>query len=132
MNEALCLECAVLDGNHAEALTMLEELRGDCGARFAELFSAFLRHTQAHFAAEEQLMLSSGFGLVGEHTGEHRGLLGEMARLEQRLQQGKTSLARAFVRERLPEWLERHIRQIDSQFALFLKTKGLCQNSVNE
>ena len=70
--------------------------------------------TQEHFTEEERLMDECGFSAKQEHVGEHTKVLGELNQLSKRVQTGNLFMAKAYVRERLPEWFALHSSTMDS------------------
>ena len=116
----------VLDGGdmdlaHQEFITLVNQTAGASQGEFAAHFLQLLEHTRQHFAHEEQLMEASNFPAIGEHKGEHRRILGELQQLATRAEKGTTSMARAYVHERLPEWFNLHTATMDSALAASLK-----------
>lgn len=86
----------------------------------ATQLDALIEQTRAHFQCEEQWMEASGYTHMAEHLREHRRLLGELEMMRRRLRPATLPLVRAFIRERLPEWLTQHLRGIDSTLAAHL------------
>ena len=91
-------------------------------AAFPAAFQRLVSHTEEHFALEQKLMEISADPARQEHEHQHTKLLGELAALELRVKRGQLQLARAFVAERLPEWLRSHTSSMDSMLAAHLKS----------
>lgn len=109
-----------MDATHEVFVQLVNSLANADKQRFISLFTELYEHTQAHFAAEDLLMKKSGFAALEEHMSEHRRVLGEMTQLLKRVQKGSLSFARAYVRERLPEWFALHLMSMDQALAVHL------------
>ncbi len=121
MREDLKLGIDNMDKIHTEFFEMLETLKMMKGSVFLEGFANLIVHTQEHFAQEEALMRENRFYGIQEHLDEHENLLGEMRYFYDK---GKKMLpfAENYINEYVFEKFRRHIINIDSQFAMFLKT----------
>ncbi len=109
-----------MDGDHRELAGLLEGVAGLPAPQLLERLAAVVAHTEAHFAREEQWMSDTAFPLLAEHRAEHRRMLGELQMLQRRARRTNLPMVRAFLAERLPEWLEQHIRGVDSALAAHL------------
>lgn len=110
-----------MDDTHREFVELTHQLHTADKSLFKPLFAQLLAHTEAHFAAEDALMHESGFPALGEHTGEHRRVLGELSRLNRKVQGNSILMARAYVSEQLPAWFRLHAVTMDSALAAHLK-----------
>lgn len=110
-----------LDSAHKAFVTGLHSLAEADRPEFSQLFADFVSHLEQHFADELQLMRDSGFSATSEHHGEHQRILGELAQLSSRVQDGKIVMARAYVLDRLPEWFRLHVTTMDSALAAHLQ-----------
>lgn len=106
-----------MDRTHAEFIDLVNRLVDCDKAGFSALFAKLVSHTEAHFAAENQLMEESGFPALTIHQGEHARVLGEMQRFAERVSAGSAAMALAYVREQLPTWFELHAMTMDSALA---------------
>jgi hemerythrin len=113
-----------MDRSHREMVDLVNRMADSTDAAFAYLFPDLVSHTRAHFATEEVLMKESRFAATDEHKAEHLRVLGELDAFERRLSAGRIALARAYVKERLPEWTTLHIATMDSALAAHLKSVG--------
>lgn len=113
-----------MDATHREFIELVNRLQGTDKAGFMELFAALVEHTHAHFTAENESMEEYGFPAIAEHRSEHQRVLGELDRLAEKVRQGKTQLARAWVRDGLPDWFALHATSMDSALAAHLNAKG--------
>lgn len=114
LDPSLILGNEDMDGMHREFMTLLATLDQADNHSFAALFSQLIAHTQAHFEQEQEFMAACGFSAVQEHRAEHTKILGELAQFEKRVLKGNTVMARAYVRDRLPEWFALHVATMDS------------------
>lgn len=103
-----------IDAMHGEFEALLQKLAGADKAAFSPLFVELISHTQHHFDEEQRLMEESRFSSIQEHVGEHTKVLGELNQLAKRVKAGNTLMAKAYVRERLPEWFNLHSSTMDS------------------
>lgn len=110
-----------MDNTHREFVDLVNRLGQADKAEFATLYRALIEHTRAHFDAEQVLMEGSRFPATGEHRSEHQRVLGEMTRFGEKVAAGSTAMARAYVRETLPQWFELHTLTMDSALAVHLK-----------
>ncbi len=115
-----------MDGTHIDFIEQVNALASMSGEEQQVNFSKLLQHTIRHFEREDELMQACGFPQIAEHQQEHRKVLAEMQRYDTQLSQGKSSFARAYVRERLPGWFELHLATMDSALVWHLK-----QSEVN-
>jgi hemerythrin-like metal-binding protein len=128
MTSDLALNIQALDTKHDEFLVLLKELQNASKDRFLPLFEELIAHTQEHFDYEEHIMTTHAFYDTLEHQEEHKNLLEEM-----RFFYEKSKKMRAFglsyVNEYAYEKFKRHIINIDSQLAMFIKQKKI-QDSI--
>lgn len=113
-----------MDATHEVFVQLVNSLASAEKTGFIKLFSELHEHTMAHFAAEELLMKKSGFPAIGEHSSEHRRVLGEMKQLLKRVQQGSITFARAYVTERLPEWFALHLITMDQALVVHIQKQA--------
>ncbi len=126
------LGVAVMDATHRKFIQLVNRL-GTCDrGTFVEFFPALVSHTRVHFAAEEGLMETSGFPAIAEHRSEHARVLGDLEHLGTQLAKGRVKLARAYVREQLPDWFALHAENIDSALAAHLNGSARVSFSPGE
>jgi hemerythrin-like metal-binding protein len=115
---------AAMDATHREFAALLNRL-GDTADpdAFRAGFADLVAHTQAHFDAEDALMVESAFPATGEHRSEHRRILGQLAQIDERVQKGRLRMGREYIKE-LPAWFDLHAATMDSALAAHLKTRG--------
>jgi hemerythrin len=112
-----------MDRSHRELVDLLNRMDESSNAAFAYLFPDLLQHTRAHFAVEEVLMRDSAFPAESEHKAEHARILVELQGFAQRVAEGRLSLARAFVHERIPGWFANHLDTMDGALAAHLSSR---------
>ena len=120
MDHGLRLGVETMDAMHAEFLELLERIRGCDAGSFMPLFSEIIAHTQEHFATEEALMEAQGYYGLQEHRGEHENLLNEMRYFYEKAKR-IPAFGRSYINDYAFEKFRRHIINIDSQLAMFLK-----------
>ena len=116
-DEKMALGHAGIDQTHREMVGLINAVAAADKAAFAAAFARLVCHTEEHFALEKELMEQCQDPARREHKHQHAELLGELAALERRVGRGQLQLARAFVAERLPEWLQSHATSMDSMMA---------------
>lgn len=105
-----------MDTIHGELAELVEQLANIGEAEFGKQFSELLDHTEAHFSQEERWMQETAYPHISEHRDEHRQVLQEMKQFSKR----RLPIARAYVRDRLPERFALHITRVDSMLAAYL------------
>ena len=114
------LQLGELDDMHLEFAQLVNALADANGSAFVELFGKLYDHSQAHFAREKELMEGSRYASLAEHDSEHQRILGEMRQYQRKVNKGAISFARAYVKDRLPEWFQLHLTTMDSALAYHL------------
>ncbi|MEL6978382.1 MAG: hemerythrin family protein [Pseudomonadota bacterium] len=121
---ALALGVEAMDATHRRMVALMNAAADAGPDAFPAAFEALAEHTAEHFAQEEAWMLECGDPAAAAHRQEHGKLLAEFAFMRGRIAQGRQRFARAFVAERLPEWLPQHASSMDSLLAARLKQQG--------
>ncbi len=119
------LGVSFMDQTHREFVQRLARLEHASAHDFPLLFRDLVEHTTLHFSTEEAAMTSSAFPATAEHREEHARVLGEMHRIAERVAGGRTAFARAYLRDRLPEWFTLHAVTMDSALATHLQ-RAVC------
>ena len=115
-----------LDEQHREILTELQALihaiRRGCSRDQVGRTLAFLRaHVAEHFAAEEALMLETGYAGLADHKAQHDAFARELAALEaEHRRDGPSPSLILRVNGRVSSWLRDHIYRIDRLLAQHL------------
>lgn len=116
-DEKLMLGISEMDATHIDFIKQVNALESMRGEELQAGFINLLNHTVRHFEREDEMMRECDFAQIAEHQAEHRKLLTEMTRFASQLKQGKSHFARAYIRERLPEWFRLHLATMDSALA---------------
>lgn len=111
-----------MDDTHREMIRLINVAIEADNANFAAAYRALVEHTNVHFAHESDLMQTHADPARKEHEHQHAKLLGELAGISRRVVKGQYKFARAFLRERLPEWFVIHAASMDSMLAAHLKS----------
>jgi hemerythrin-like metal-binding protein len=112
------LGCPEIDAIHDELAELVDKVARASNESFSAQLHHLIEHTRAHFRHEEHLMDETGFIHSAEHLAEHKQMLAEMEQFSRR----PRLLARAYVKERLPERFALHISRMDSLLAASLRT----------
>jgi len=110
-----------MDGTHLDFIKQVNALDHMSGEELQAGFINLLQHTVRHFERVDELMQSCDFPQIVEHQQEHRKVLSEMTRFAAQVKAGKTIFARAYIRERLPDWFSLHLATMDSALAWHLQ-----------
>ncbi len=124
MPENLHLNIASMDEKHDDFLALLDKIRSCADTEFLPLFEAMIEHTKEHFAFEEEMMHTYNFYGRQEHLDEHANLLGEMQYFYEKAKR-IPMVGRSYINDYAYEKFKRHIINIDSQLAMFLKENRL-------
>lgn len=120
MQKELKLGITDMDQTHREFLELLNAAKSSSGTAFLKAFEQLIGHTEAHFKTEETLMRERSFHGLAEHREEHENLLGEIRYFYEKTQK-MPAFGRAYIDEYAYDKFYRHIINIDSQLAQFLK-----------
>lgn len=123
-NSVLMVGYDLIDRDHGEFITLLNQLDSASNADFPALFEHLYNHTEQHFDRENQLMQQFTYPGEIEHKGEHQRVLGEFKQFKTRIDKGMITFGRAFVRERLPQWFGLHVTTMDSALAAHINAKS--------
>ncbi|MFH1947614.1 MAG: hemerythrin family protein [Pseudomonadota bacterium] len=124
MNKDLMLNIPVMDTMHDEFETLLLALQNSSQSEFMTLFQEMIEHTVEHFKTEENIMNAHNFYDKKEHFDEHANLLGEMKYFYEKAKK-HPMFGKSYINDYAYEKFRRHIVNIDSQLAMFLKEKNL-------
>jgi hemerythrin-like metal-binding protein len=122
MMEGLTLGIEAMDTVHEAFITLLEALQRSDDADFIANFHALLEHTCEHFANEEALMRELEYYGLHEHAAEHQTLLDEMRYFFEKAKKFPP-MGRSYINDYAFEKFRRHIINIDSQLAMFVKER---------
>lgn len=124
MNNDLRLGIDSMDEKHDEFLALLSQIQSSSADKFLSLFEEMIEHTKAHFSYEESIMNEHSFYGKGEHFEEHSNLLGEMQYFYDKAKK-TPSFGKSYINNYACEKFQRHIINIDSQLAMFLKERDI-------
>jgi hemerythrin-like metal-binding protein len=127
MNKDLKLNIDFMDTMHDEFLELLVSLQNtQDNALFMKLYELMIEHTVEHFKTEENIMNEHNFYDKKEHFDEHVNLLGEMNYFYEKAKK-HPMFGKSYINDYAFEKFRRHIVNIDSQLAMFLKERDLQQ-----
>ena len=106
---------------HLEFAQLVNALADANGSAFVELFAQLCEHSKAHFDREKALMQASAYPSLAEHDGEHQRILGELKQYQRKVNKGAISFARAYVKDRLPEWFQLHLTTNNMTISVTMK-----------
>lgn len=121
-NGYYALELPQMDSVHQEFVALLSTLQSTSNENFLALFQEIIHHTQIHFGQEEDWLEHYHVGSSKEHKDEHAKILNEMDYFLEKVKKGRLQFAKAYVRERLPEWLYQHTISMDADLAKAIKS----------
>ena len=124
MSEDLHVNIPAMDRTHDEFLEILAQIRSSPKEKFMPLFQEMIEHTKEHFAYEEEIMDKYAFYAKQEHFDEHKALLGEMEYFYEKAQK-IPMFGKSYINDYAYDKFKRHIINIDSQLAMFLKEKKI-------
>lgn len=124
MNDNLDLGIVSMDEKHHQFLTLLENMKTCPSNQFLPLFEEMITHTKEHFAFEENIMNENNFYDKKEHFDEHTNLLGEMEYFYDKAKK-IPAFGKSYINEYAYEKFKRHVINIDSQLAMFLKENNI-------
>lgn len=124
MSNDLHLNIAVMDATHDEFLDILCKMNSCHDADFMSLFKEMIEHTKKHFAFEEEIMNKYDFYDKKEHFDEHINLLGEMEYFYNKAKK-IPQFGKSYINDYAYEKFKRHVINIDSQLAMFIKERNI-------
>lgn len=124
MDESLRLDIQSMDQKHDEFLVLLAKIQSCSKEEFMSFFKEMIDHTKEHFSYEEDLMDELNFYAKGEHFEEHRNLLGEMEYFYEKAKKIPV-FGKSYINDYAYDKFKRHIINIDSQLAMFLKEQEI-------
>lgn len=124
MGENLDLDIKVMDTIHHEFLALLDEIKSCKSSEFMALFEHMIEHTKDHFKVEEEIMAIHDFYDKQEHLDEHAALLQEMQYFYDKSKK-IPSFGKSYIQQYAYEKFRRHVLNIDSQLAMFIKQNNI-------
>ncbi len=87
----------------------------------ADAFEQIIEHMQEHFANEEQMMKEAHYPAFRLHKGEHDKILNEARYVSMEWRNRReTEHLREYFEEEIAQWLDQHIKAMDTPLADFL------------
>ena len=123
MGDDLHLNVSAMDEKHDAFLDILARIQSCEKGDFMALFAEMIEHTKAHFAFEEEMMTRLGFNDRQEHFDEHAHMLSEMNYFFEKAKR-MPAFGKSYINDYAYEKFKRHVTNIDSQLAMFLKEKN--------
>lgn len=95
-------------------------------AKIATTLNFLIDYTNFHFTAEERHMAANGYPEFENHKKMHEAFKVSLGNLEEDLvEEGATQSLADSIDTLLVKWLFEHIREVDVEFGIFLKKKGV-------
>lgn len=118
--ENIRLDIKDMDEKHDAFLDLLRKIQAARQEEFLVLFKQMIEHTKEHFAFEEALMRERAYYGLQDHLDEHENLLDEMEYFFNKAAK-MPPFGYSYINEYAYDKFKRHIINIDSQLAMFLK-----------
>jgi len=83
-----------------------------------EIFFKLVDYTKYHFSHEENLMASSNYPKLLEHSSQHKGFINKIVEMLEGLKKGDVNISDK-LNEFLMSWLVKHILGYDKEFSNF-------------
>ncbi len=120
----LTLNHEVLDAQHVEifrALSDAAEVLDGPAAAVEAAVAAVADVLVTHFAAEERVMAEALYPERVRHRSAHELFMADFLQMREELRrQGPTPIVAEWIRRRIPEWLQFHIRVNDLPLGAYL------------
>ncbi|RLA72585.1 MAG: hemerythrin [Epsilonproteobacteria bacterium] len=113
---------------HFEEVAMINTLLGQLenNADFDTISNSLemlLVHMQEHFSGEEKMMLEARYPTYRLHKGEHDKILNEARYIAMEWRNRReTEQLREYFEEDIAQWLDQHIKAMDTPMAEFIMT----------
>lgn len=120
---------AQMDQTHSEFINLVNRIAEAGKQEFASLFNQLVEHTKAHFEQENEWMEETAFPAMAEHQGEHRRVLSDLEQFQTRVNQGATTMARAWLKQTVPEWFKLHLANMDAALARHMQLSQPAANN---
>jgi hemerythrin-like metal-binding protein len=130
-DSGLAVGIALIDEQHKEWLGHLGAIAnaiesGQGPDQIAKTLSFLSDYTDFHFATEEKHMAANNYPGLDAHRRKHAELRDTLKELVRDfLEDGATHPLAQAVNTFLGNWLQSHIREVDTEFAGFLKAQGI-------
>ncbi len=108
-----------IDEDHRQLVLLIAAVTECTPDEMPAAMDALSAHCMRHFAAEDALMLESGFPAHECHAGEHAAVLGSVHGVTQRVKAGDSEAGRALARA-LADWFPGHADYLDAALVHWL------------
>ncbi len=122
------VEVEEIDKQHQKLFAMLNELheamKSGKGSQTApRILKKLVEYACEHFSLEEALMAQAHYPELARHKAEHDKLTGEVAKMLQDIESGKTVLSMK-LQQFLRSWLTDHIAGCDKKYTSYLSPRN--------
>ena len=124
-----------IDSQHEALISLVNQLhetmlQGTDKAALDGLLSRVLKHTQTHFAYEEELMSRYNYPGYKKHKSKHDKLIQQLVDLTTRYKEGDLLLSFAVELE-LKGWAVVHIEKLDKPLTTFLHNQKVMESTAS-
>ena len=116
-NDTFSVGNETMDNIHREFLELGHMTAKAEPKAFEAAYKELMRHTKEHFFYENSQIDICRPASGAEHKAEHEQVLQEMEYFFSKAVQGRRSFARAYVAQKLPDWLRQHTATMDSDLS---------------
>ena len=127
-----------VDAQHAVLIEIYNELdaafqKGKANRQMSEILARLFQYTKEHFAAEERLLVETGYPDLAQHQFEHERLVEKLRGFVLRYRRGGQRIS-AEVVEFVRNWVVSHIKGADMAYVAHVKNHrvGALPTSVPE
>jgi len=118
-----------LDDQHTGLFQTLNDLHGAMLKGHAQsltgpLLRKLVDYTHRHFAAEESMLVSTGYPGLAAHRVKHRELTKQVEEYVARFEKGEITLNLSLMNF-LRDWLTNHIQKTDKEYGPWLNEHGV-------
>jgi len=129
LSEEYRVNIKVLDEHHERLFNMIERLRSAVaegrGREEAEkILGELCDYAEEHFSVEEGMMKEAKYAALSAHRVAHREFISQVREMMTESAKGKKNTLSLDIAAFLNDWLRKHIRIADQQYAPLLKSKG--------
>ena len=110
-----------IDSLHEDFLEMLDQTNNAESGEFPSAFNNLLTHLEMHFSQEEELMKQFQDPGYVDHCAHHQTIIGELHQFKKRVEMGRSSFAKAYLKGKLPDWFNLHSTTMDAALISHLK-----------
>lgn len=120
----------VLDEDHKKLIGIVNELHdgilaGKSREALGLVLDRLVQYTKTHFGREEELFSKTKYPEAAAHKKEHDELLKKAGELQQRYNEGATSMLSLETMGLLKGWLSHHISGNDKAYSAHLHSHGI-------